>query len=234
MKIVCSYIEPDIDGVSCMYAYSELLNRQGDNVTYYIWGNPKNEVEIVCEMFDIKLGGLKEIPKEDNQFIICDLNSFDQTMKETSRESIIEIIDHHGISKDLNSYIYCTRLQIDRIGAAATIVAERYKMSGLIPSREAAILLYYGIISNSINLKANITSQRDIEMTKWLKSICSEISEEKIAEIFTKKSSIPDDRLRIEMECERCMQTHNKDVLVGQLEVCNTEEFIKNYCTRIY
>ena len=35
-------------------------------------------------------------------------------------------------------------------------------------SKEAAILLYYGIISNSINLKASITDKRDGDMENWL------------------------------------------------------------------
>lgn len=226
MKIISSYYIPDIDGISCMYAYSELLARQGEEVSYYIWGEPKIEATIVCDMFNIKLDALKEIPKEENTYIIVDHNSFDQAFVEITKDSIVEIIDHHGLSKDISTYKRCAKVQIDRIGAVATIVAERYKLSGLIPSREAAILLYYGIISNSINLKANITSKRDIEMTKWLKSICKDIDERKIAEIFTKKSVITDDNLRSEMECERCMPTHNKDVLVGQIEICNAEEFI--------
>lgn len=226
MKIIVSYIEPDIDGVSCMYAYSELLKRKGEQVDYYIWGTPKLEVRLVCDLFGIKLNPIKEIPDEENQFIITDFNSFDQVQDRVEREEIIEIIDHHGLSRDISTYKACSRVQIDRIGAAATIVAERYKMSGLIPSREACILLYYGIISNSINLKANITSDRDIEMTKWLNSICDDISEEKIPYIFEKKSIIKDDNLRTEMECERAMQTHNKDVIVGQLEICNIEDFI--------
>ena len=32
VRIVTSYHEPDIDGIACMYAYAELLNKQGENV----------------------------------------------------------------------------------------------------------------------------------------------------------------------------------------------------------
>ena len=47
MKVVMSYIRPDLDGVSCMYAYSELLNKQGEEANYFIWNKPRQEVEIV-------------------------------------------------------------------------------------------------------------------------------------------------------------------------------------------
>ena len=44
MKVIVSYERPDLDGVSCMFAYSELLNKMGIEANYYIWGEPKNEV----------------------------------------------------------------------------------------------------------------------------------------------------------------------------------------------
>lgn len=229
MKIVTSYYEPDLDGVACMYAYSELLNRIDEEAGYFIWENPKQEVNIVCNMFGIKLKSMKEEDfKENSKFVIVDLNGKEQLHKKIETNQIIEIIDHHGLSKWLQSYTAIQRLQIDKIGAAATIVTERYIEAGLIPSKESAILLFYGIISNSINLKSNITKKRDVEACKWLQSICKDISNEKIKEIFIKKSIIEDGNLRTEMECEIPNTFPNFNVTVGQLEVANLEEFLKD------
>ncbi len=229
MKVITSYNQPDLDGVSCMYAYSELLNKIGEKTNYFIWGKPKKEVLIVCEMFGISLNTLKvkEISK-DSDFIVVDLNGKEQLHSIVKEEKVIEIIDHHGLSRWLQSYKNIQRLQIDRLGAAATIVAERYKNSGFLPSRESAILLFYGIISNSINLKANITNKRDIEICNWLKSICEDISDEKIKEIFIKKSIIKDENLREEMECEIPNTFPDFKTIVAQLEVANLKEFLKN------
>ena len=227
MTIVTSYPEPDLDGVSSMYAYSELLNKLGESVKYFMSGIPRTEVSIVAKMFGIKIEGLKELPDEDNRFILVDTNHLERAFDGLKPENIIEIIDHHGLSNYIPQYVNAARVQIDRVGATATIVAERFKLAGLIPSREAAILLYYGIISNSINLKATITSKRDIEITNWLKSICKDISEEKIKDIFMAKSVIKDENLITEMECDTPMVTHDKRVLVGQLEICDAERFIK-------
>ena len=227
MKILTSYIEPDLDGVSSMYAYSELLNKLGEKVYYFIWKMPRIEVRIVCDMFDIKLDPIKNIPNEKNTFVLLDFNGFDQAHESITKESVIEVVDHHGLTKSIHEYTNASRIQIDRVGASATIIAERFKLLGITPSREAAILLYYGIVSNSCNFKANITNSRDIEIADWLKSICSDISEEKIKEIFIKKSIFDDKDLRQEMECERPMITHDKRVLVGQLEICNVLDYLK-------
>ena len=228
MKIVTSYHEPDLDGVSCMYAYTELLNRKSENVEYFIWGKPKQEVNIVCNIFGIELKykRVEEIP-ENSEFIIVDLNGKEQLHSMIKPDKIIEIVDHHGLSRWLQSYTSIKRLQIDKVGAAATIITERYMTSGLVPSRESAILLFYGIISNSINLKSNITEQRDIEACQWLKNICKDISDEKIKEIFIKKSNIKDCNLRFEMECEIPNTFPDFKVIIAQLEIANLDSFLK-------
>ena len=229
MKVVVSYGEPDMDGVACMYAYSEFLNRNDDQAGYFILHEPKQEVKIVCDIFGIELHSLKEDEiSENDKFVAVDLNGKDQMDDMIKIDNIVEIIDHHGISRWVPYYTSLQRLQIDRVGAAATIIAERYKLAGMIPSRESAILLYYGIISNSINLKASITNYRDIEICKWLKSVCDSISEEKIQEIFIRKSKIEDQNLRLEMECEIPLILSNFKVIVAQLEVVNIEEFLKD------
>jgi len=224
MRIVTSYIEPDLDGTSSMYAYSELLNKQGIESGYYIWGTPKNEVEIVCDMFNIKLNSIPE-PTSDNEFVMVDLNGYNQmNQKFVTLDNIYEIIDHHSKSVFLPKYPNAD-VQIEKLGAAATLVTERFKKDGIIPSRESAILLYYGIMSNSIILRANVTRKKDVDMSNWLKSLYDEITEEKIKDIFIKKSYIEDKNLRKEMECEVALTIMDKDIYCGQLEIANVDEF---------
>ena len=227
MKIVTSYQKPDLDGVACMYAYSEFLNLQGENTNYFIYDEPKCEVDIVCDLFNINLEGLKiEDIDESCEFVITDCNGIDFVHSIIKPEKIVEIIDHHSLSRYLPQYTHIQKCQIDKVGAAATIVAERFKNANIKPSRESAILLFYAIISNSINLKASITKTRDIEICKWLDSICEDISYEKINEIFIKKSKIDDQNLRSEMECEIPITFNDFSTLTGQIEVANLEDFL--------
>ena len=108
------------------------------------------------------------------------------------------------------------------------MVAERFKNEDIDISKESAILLYYGIISNTMNLKIKLTSQRDIEMAKWLKSKVPEITDEITTEIFIKKSQIGDN-LRIEMEVESKDQFMTISWSIGQLEIANVENFLDKY-----
>ena len=223
-RIVTSYEEPDLDGVSSMYAYTEYLNKKGINSDYYIKGKPKKEVGIVCDLFNIELSGLKEI-SENQEAVVLDTNNLEEVYF-LKPEQIIEIIDHHSKNESSKECINA-KIHIERLGAVATLIAEKFKNDNVSISRESAILLYYGIISNSINLKASITNEKDIEMAKWLEKQCSDITKEKIAEIFTLKSKVEDSELRKEMEAEIGFDYKGKRMTIAQLEVANIEEFLK-------
>ena len=221
--IVTSYKGPDLDGISCMYAYKEYLNKQGKESDYYIYGKPNKEVEIVCEMFNITLKEINNF-NEEQDIVLVDTNNIDR-MPFVNPKKVIEIIDHHSKNPASEACINA-KFQIERVGAAATLVAEKFKNNNVPISRDAAILLYYGIISNSVNLKATITTIKDIEMSNWLKEKCTEIDEEKIKTIFERKSKIEDENLRKEIEAENIITYKENKVAVGQLEVVNLENFL--------
>lgn len=221
--IVTSYVDPDLDGTSSMYAYSEFLKKTGKNSDYYIAGTPMQEVQIVCDMFDIALKGAKEIGDED-KVIVVDTNDL-ELIPVKKLENIVEFIDHH-IKYDNSQKCKNAKFQIEMIGAAASLVAEKFQKNNVEISRESAILLYYGIISNTINFKAKVTTPKDLEMAKWLKEQCDEISEEKVAEIFVKKSQIRDS-LKDEMEAQVVREFQNKKITIAQLEYANIEDFLQ-------
>ena len=61
--------------------------------------------------------------------------------KAIEKENIVEIIDHHNKDSWLESR-NDIKVQIELIGAAATLVAKRFKNENIKISRESAILLY--------------------------------------------------------------------------------------------
>lgn len=227
--IVTSYVDPDLDGTASMYAYSEFLRKSGKNSNFYIEGKPMPEAEIVCDMFQIDLKPAIKIEKED-RIIVTDTN-FLVTIPFVNPENIVEFIDHHKITES-QEICQNAKFQIEMVGAACTLIAERFWKSQVEISRESAILLYYGIISNTINLKAKVTTKRDLEMAKWLKEKCSEITDEKVKEIFMKKSQIRDS-LRAEMEAEIVWNVKGKRLTIAQLEYANVEEFLVENETKI-
>lgn len=229
---VTSYIGPDLDGISSMYAYSEFLNKTGKKANYYICGEPKKEVEIVCDMFGIKLNEYENINLNDRDIIILDTNDINSLSLNINILNVVEIIDHHIESESIRDFKNA-KIHIEIIGAVATLIAEKFYKQSVPISRESAILLYYGIISNSINLKAPITSVKDIEMANWLKEQCKEdITDEKIKEIFKKKSNI-EGSLREEMEADIKIVMKEKSFTIAQLELVNVKDFLQNNIEKI-
>ena len=220
--IVTSYEHPDLDGISSMYAYSEYLNKTGKSSRYYVRENIKTEPHIVCDMFGIELDSVDEIEKDAN-IVLVDTNN-PKMVPFVDESKIVEIIDHHKLRLDLPEYI---TYEIEEIGAAATLVADRFRKNNIPISRNSAILLYYGIMSNSFALKSSNTSQRDIEVAKWLEEQCNEISKEKIEEIFRAKSVFKSS-LKDEVEAEIPLECGDIRMTVGQLEIVDAEKFIEN------
>lgn len=225
-KVVTTYINPDMDGISLMYAYTELLSKKGEKANYYFEGTMKKEAEIVLNKFNIKLDNIDKI-EDDDEIVLVDTNYLQEISKSINKENIVEIIDHHN-REDWIDGRKNIKVQIECIGAAATLVAERFKNENIEISRESAILLYYGIISNTMNLKIKLTSQKDIEIAKWLKQQTTEITDEITAQIFVEKSQIGDS-LREEMEVEFKDQFMTISWSMGQLEVANVETFLEKY-----
>ena len=179
-------------------------------------------------MFNIKLANvIKEV--EDEQVIVVDTNTY-SSIDFVNIEQVIEVIDHHPKSSDIfrNAVV-----DIEQIGAVCTIIAERYKKDNISISRESAILLYYGIISNTVNLNSKVTTPRDIDMCEWLKKQCVEIDDNLISKIFEEKSKFDIQDLRRMMEVEEKFILGNDELIIGQLELTDAKKFLKKYKTNI-
>ena len=225
-KIVVTYKNADLDCVASAYAYSEYLTKKGTNASYYISGLVQDEVNIVCKLFNISLINKKqEIRDED--IIVVDTNTL-SSVDYVKPQNIIEFIDHHPDSGDIK---YCENavLRLDEVGAVCTIIAEMFKENNIDISRESAILLYYGIISNTVNLKSKVTTERDINILEWLKSQCNEIDEKLVAKIFEEKSKFDVQDLRRFMEVEEKFILNEDEMIIGQLEITNALEFLDKY-----
>lgn len=42
-KVVTTYINPDMDGIALMYAYTEFLRKRGEQADYYFEGTMKKK-----------------------------------------------------------------------------------------------------------------------------------------------------------------------------------------------
>ena len=111
---------------------------------------PLLEVKWVVDTFGIR--SLPEInPEQYGTIVLVDTSTLTTIDKRITPSQVVEIIDHRMIHD--TSAFKNARVLIEIVGAAATLVAERFQKEKITPSNEAAILLHTAIISNTLNFK---------------------------------------------------------------------------------
>lgn len=164
MKVVTSgkpYI--DIDAYGGIIAYAELLQVQGHDAVAASSGILNESISRSVLSWPAQLSRSTTFP-EDTEFSIIDISDpahFDSIVKETA---VREVFDHHpGFEKYWQANIG-GGATIEFIGAACTLVYERWQAAGLIQSisQTSARLLICGILDNTLNFNSDMTTPRDI------------------------------------------------------------------------
>jgi inorganic pyrophosphatase/exopolyphosphatase len=127
------------------------------------------------------------------------------------------------------SHLYpSAKIQIDPIGACATILVERYQHEKIIPSKQTATMLYAGIVSNTINLRNKVTTKRDIQAASFLKKI-AEIPDDFVKKMFTAKSDLNGVNLRNLIEIDYYERSFfDKIFSMSQIEAVGINSLVKD------
>jgi inorganic pyrophosphatase/exopolyphosphatase len=164
--LVTAYANPDIDRAGCMIAYAEFLTKTGTNAVWGIFGVPQREPQFVYTYLKITPPVAALYLPEYQNIVIVDGSDIRWIPPEIPLENIVEVIDHrkqNDAQKFTNAMI-----QIELVGAAATLIVEKYIAHNLPISYESALFVYAAIISNTINFKADVTTDRDRSAAQWL------------------------------------------------------------------
>ena len=215
--IVLPRTEPDLDGVACAVGYAEFLHRQ--NILAKPWYKDEPDAEArhlirICRNVEYATG--LEVA-EAGSFILVDASGLEGLPTEVSPASITEVIDHRFHHNAENIFLNA-KLQIESVGAAATLIVEKYIQQNIIPSNDSALMLYGAIHSNTQCLKGTITSQRDITASEWLeKSI--RVPENFLEEQFTARRNDLIKDLNASIQRERKEYVHDTgEYAISQLE----------------
>lgn len=163
MKIVTSgdsYL--DIDAYASAIAYAELLQKQGIAAQAHTSGTLNESISATVRSWGAPIAFAYQ-PNPGDTFVVVDLSDpefFDHIVDERRVE---EVIDHHlGFEEYWRSRIG-NGAHIEFIGAACTLVYERWQRAGLLAdmSQLSARLLMCGILDNTLNFGARVTTQRD-------------------------------------------------------------------------
>lgn len=228
--IITSYTDPDLDGFACAVAYAELLNKIGTPAGVRFFGNRHVEALYLLEKFDIQVN--EDIATNLDKIILVDaseLRDLDQFIKP---ESVVEVIDHRKIN-DAASFKNA-KVQIEFVGAAATLVAERFLQQNIKISLQAATLLYAAIASNTLNFRLPGTTDRDRAMASWLQQTFAP-PQNFVDDMFRAKSDVTGDKLEQRIVSDFAwFQLGSQRVGVAQLEVMDVKHLIMHRQKEIF
>lgn len=222
--ITTSYVGPDLDGYSCAVAYAELLRAQGKNADACIWGEPHLEVQWLIKTFGLYPVSVSSQNFDDVQVILLDASSPEDLPAPLKSDQVVEVIDHRKIHR--GAEFKNAVLQIEMVGAAATLVAERFRKANVVPSQESALLLYGGILSNTQNFMAVGTTERDREIADQLRQI-ARAPEDLAQQMFTAKSDLTGERLQNTLLGDtKVLTLQGKTIVIAQLEIFDAKKLI--------
>ncbi len=219
----------DVDAFGGAVAYAELLRAQGQDALA-VSTAPINE-SITPHLFDAASQFTREYdPRPDDRFTLVDVSDegYFDTFVDVGR--VATIIDHHvGFEQRWEDQIG-EEAHIEFVGAACTLVYELWQQSGKLAemSKGSAELLVAGILDNTLNFGAKITTERDHEAFRELSKVAS-IDESWIEAYFKEcQQTIEQDVTGAIAGDTKIVpfQTFEHPVSLGQLVLWDGQEFI--------
>lgn len=234
MKVVTSGLGfLDIDAYAGCVAYAELLNIQGIDAVAFSSAHINESVTETIRSWKAPL--LTDYkPSSSDSFILIDVSEPDFLEKTVAIEKVEEVIDHHvGYEKFWEEKLGL-KSNIEFIGAACTQVYESWVKAELFDqmSEVSARLLISGILDNTLNFKAGVTTERDHQAYESLMTIAdlpSDWPEQYFQECETSIFSDIADAL---VNDTKVMKFHNLDsdsVAFGQLVIWDAHRAIDEY-----
>ncbi|GAM11158.1 cobalt-dependent inorganic pyrophosphatase [Geobacter sp. OR-1] len=157
--------------------------------------------------------------------ILVDHNETGQAVPGAESVEIYEVIDHHklGNNPSLTPIAFITA----PVGSTCTLIAARYRESGIEPEQRIAALLLSGILSDTVILKSPTTTGTDRSTAEWLATISGMNAADFGREIFAACSSLKHYGTPQKVVAADFKHfTHSdKRIGVGQVEVVGFDEF---------
>jgi manganese-dependent inorganic pyrophosphatase len=229
--LITSYINPDLDGVAGIFAYNELLKNEGKEGTIGVLGEVQDEVKYIFDYLKIKYPYKINNSKNFDEVILIDASHLNTLGRHIEPDKVVEIIDHrkvHETEKFPNA-----KVQIELVGAAATLVVERLIQGNVSISVNVATLLLGAIISNTFNLKSSITTDRDRKVVEYL-SKKVQLPENFWEDFFIAKSDLSGEKLAQRMEIDIAIyEAGKKKVGICQLEIYGARKLVAERETEI-
>lgn len=223
--VVTSNINPDLDGYACALGYAEFLIKQGQNAQAILLGKPLAEVDFVLNYLGEKNTTVLKKTIQGDLIVLVDISGLDTVDKTVNPKKIVEIIDHRPVNE---SHLYpWAKVQIELVGACATLITERYQLGNINLPINIATYLYGAIASNTINFKSHLSTKRDIQAAKYLKKTAN-IPDDFVEKMFLAKSDFSGSKLERQIRDDYVEKNiAGKHFTIFQIETISAEHLIK-------
>ena len=163
MHLILSHEQADFDAVASLYAASLLYSEAAPVLPQRLNRNVRGYLTLYGESFPF-------IERDEHKAKIIDLltvvdSQSPITLKGFGPNTHVNVIDHHPIEPDLDP---SWDLQIEKVGATTTLLAEAVIEAGKDLSDAAATLMLLGIYEDTGSLSYPGTTARDVRATAWL------------------------------------------------------------------
>jgi inorganic pyrophosphatase/exopolyphosphatase len=229
----------DIDGYAGIIAYAELLNLQGTPAKAASIAPLNESITKTVRSWPTKYES-DYVSSNEDRFVIVDVSGVEYLERDpvVDLDRVVEVIDHHPGYEEFWANKLGDKAQIEPIGAACTLIFERWVESGYLNkmSQTTARLLVCGILDNTLNLGAIITDQRD------------RVAYHELLKIANLPDNWPEQYFG---ECQEAIEADIKEAIkndhkadyqykglaglvgVGQLAVWDAKSLIKNHLDKI-
>jgi nanoRNase/pAp phosphatase (c-di-AMP/oligoRNAs hydrolase) len=217
--------DPDLDGIACAVSYAELLTARDQNAIAWYFGIPDGEAGFALQEFPNLDFATEDMARLAPSFVLVDSSDLDGIPEFVDPADVLEVIDHR-LYTDAIAHFPKASIVIEPVGAAATMIVERFREGGVIPSEAAGILLFGAIYSNTLNLRGAITTDRDIDAALWLDNTIK-IPSDWLARQYAARKSQLIENLKSSIANERKNYEHpSGEYSVSQLEFVGATQIV--------
>lgn len=226
----------DIDGLASSIAYQKLLKLK--NINSHIVFTPALNQSISKTILTWDISFDRKLPQgiesSDLEFILLDISDplrFDACV---IMDQVIEVWDHH-FGHDHHWKKLGGNSHIEPIGATSTMIFEEYQKEKLLGKMDktTANLLYTTIRTHTLNLNAQITTDRDRKAVELLENFI-DLPDDWISKYYSEI-----DQYRVSNPIEAIENDTKYDIIkketyaIGQAELWDAKPFIFNFKTEI-
>jgi inorganic pyrophosphatase/exopolyphosphatase len=220
----------DIDGYAGCIAFAELLQKQGVEAKAVSTAPLNESIPAIVREWHGKIETTYS-PSADDTYSLIDVSNPDYFESFVDLGRIDEVIDHHPGLEDYWQHRIGKGSTIEHVGAACTQVFERWEKAGLADqiSQTSARLLMCGILDNTLNFGADITTSRDKHAYDVLNRYAN-LPMDWVAQYFGAcQESVTEDIARTVINDTKVLdfRTYPKTIALGQFAVWDAEEAVR-------